>query len=38
MRIENFSMMREINIVYLKGYDRLDLLRGIVETYQGRQK
>ena len=38
LTIENFSMMREINIVYLKNYEHLDLLRGIVETYRDRQK
>ena len=38
LTIENFSMMREINIVYLKSYEHIDLLRGIVETYRDRQK
>lgn len=38
LTIENLSMMREINIVYLKSYEHIDLLRGIVETYRDRQK
>lgn len=33
LSVENLSMMREINIVYLKGYEHLDFLNGIVKQY-----
>ena len=38
LSVENLSMMREINIVYLKGYEHLDFLNGIVKQYNGMQR
>lgn len=32
--IENFSMMREINIVYNSDFEKFDLLRDIISTYK----
>ena len=38
LSVENLSMMREINIVYLKGYEHLDFLNGIVKQYNEMQR
>ncbi len=32
--IENFSMMREVNIVYNSDFEKFDLLRDIISTYK----
>lgn len=34
MPIENFSMMREMNIVYNSDFEKFDLLRDIISTYK----
>lgn len=34
MPIENFSMMREINLVYNNDFEKFDLLRDIISTYK----
>lgn len=36
--IENFSMMREINIVYNSDFEKFDLLRDIISTYKATVK
>lgn len=38
LSVENLSMMREINIVYLKDYEHLDFLNGIVKQYNEMQR
>ena len=38
LSVENLSMIREINIVYLKDYEHLDFLNGIVKQYNEMQK
>ena len=38
LSVENLSMMREINIVYLKDYEHLDFLNGIVKRYNEMQR
>jgi DNA-binding transcriptional LysR family regulator len=38
LAIENLSMVREINVVYLKDYDHPELLHGFVEKYREMQK
>ena len=38
LSVENLSMMREINIVYLKDYEHLDFLNGIVKQYNAMQR
>ena len=38
LTIENLSMVREINVVYLKDYDHPALLHGFVEKYREMQK
>ena len=38
LSVENLSMMREINIVYLKDFEHLDFLNGIVKQYNEMQR
>lgn len=38
LSVENLSMIREINIVYLKGFEHQELLHGIVKKYDELQR